>query len=100
MQIFSYIIIAPMIGLAGAQCLFYALLRLKPRTERTPARFPEPIVAATFVLSEVLLVAGLPVLLVRSSQTIKTVWFSLAQAHVIFQPALGHSISVSPYKST
>ncbi|KAK5164557.1 uncharacterized protein LTR77_009763 [Saxophila tyrrhenica] len=91
-QILAFILVGYILGLAGAQCLFYALLRLKPRKVLGRYRIAQPLLATSFLVSEALVVAGLPVLLVRSSKTLKTMWFSLAQAYVFLQPAIAHSL--------
>ena len=93
--IFGFIFVGYILGLAGAQCLFYALLRLKLPTGPRSHVMKQPRLAAAVLLSEVVVVAGLPLLLVRSSAAIKTVWFSLAQAYVMLQPAIINSIDVS-----
>jgi hypothetical protein len=93
--IFGFVVVGYILGLSGAQNLFFALLRLKPSTGPKSYAIKQPRLAAAVLVSEAILVAGLPVLLVRSSAAIKTVWFSLAQAYVMLQPAIINSIDVS-----
>ena len=82
-------------GLAPAQCLFYALLRLEPRAVRVRAGTWEPVIVAVIVGLEAVTLAFLPILLNRSGSWYDVYGSYVLQAGVMLLPALPQLVSVS-----